>query len=98
MVHEYIRSIFGKDRAFRAGTISTIAEKTAFGYVKGYLEKKNLKMRKAEMERRSKKIVGDVCHTVYDKVFAYSKVPGGCGPCTIAMLLKNTLLACERKY
>jgi DNA polymerase-3 subunit alpha (Gram-positive type) len=58
IVHEYIRTIFGKERAFRAGTISTIAEKTAFGYVKGYLEKKNIQMRKAEMERRSKKIVG----------------------------------------
>ena len=58
VVHEYIRTIFGKDRAFRAGTISTVAEKTAFGYVKGYLEKKNVHMRKAEMERRSKKIVG----------------------------------------
>jgi DNA polymerase-3 subunit alpha (Gram-positive type) len=57
-VHEYIRTIFGKDRAFRAGTISTIAEKTAFGYVKGYLESKHLTMRKAEMERRSKHIVG----------------------------------------
>lgn len=57
-VHEYIRTIFGQERAFRAGTISTIAEKTAFGYVKGYLEKKQLTMRKAEMERRSRKIVG----------------------------------------
>lgn len=58
VVHEYIRTIFGQERAFRAGTISTVAEKTAFGYVKGYLEKKNIPMRKAEMERRSKKIVG----------------------------------------
>jgi methylenetetrahydrofolate dehydrogenase (NADP+)/methenyltetrahydrofolate cyclohydrolase len=41
----------------------------------------------------SKKIVGDVCHNVYDKVFAYSAVPGGVGLLTIAMLLKNTLKA-----
>jgi methylenetetrahydrofolate dehydrogenase (NADP+) / methenyltetrahydrofolate cyclohydrolase len=41
----------------------------------------------------SKKIVGDVCHQVYEKVAAYSKVPGGVGPLTIAMLLKNTLKA-----
>ena len=58
VVHEYIRTIFGKERTFRAGTISTVAEKTAFGYVRGYLEKKNIVMRKAEMERRSKNIVG----------------------------------------
>ncbi|MCK5388250.1 MAG: PolC-type DNA polymerase III, partial [Candidatus Izimaplasma sp.] len=58
VVHEYIRSIFGKDRTFRAGTISTVADKTAFGYVKGYLEKKNLTMRKAEIERRAKQIIG----------------------------------------
>jgi len=58
VVHEYIRDIFGKNRAFRAGTISTVAEKTAFGYVKGYLEKKNLSMRKAEIEQRAMNITG----------------------------------------
>jgi methylenetetrahydrofolate dehydrogenase (NADP+)/methenyltetrahydrofolate cyclohydrolase len=41
----------------------------------------------------TKKIVGDVCHDVYDKVFAYSPVPGGCGLLTVACLLKNVLLA-----
>ncbi len=58
VVHEYIRDIFGKNRAFRAGTISTVAEKTAFGYVKGYIEKKNLSMRKAEIEQRAMNITG----------------------------------------
>ena len=58
IVHEYIREIFGVDRAFRAGTISTVADKTAFGYVKGYIEKKNLTLRKAEIERRAKVISG----------------------------------------
>ncbi len=58
IVHEYIRHIFGKDRTFRAGTISTVAEKTAFGYVKGYIEKKNVTMRKAEIERRASHITG----------------------------------------
>ena len=57
-VHEYIRSLFGQDRAFRAGTISTVAQKTAFGYVKGYAEKKDLQLRKAEIERRAKQITG----------------------------------------
>jgi len=58
VVHEYIREIFGVDRAFRAGTISTVAARTAFGYVKGYLEKKNLNMRKAEIERIASNITG----------------------------------------
>jgi len=58
VVHEYIREIFGKERTFRAGTISTVADKTAFGYVKGYIEKKNLNMRKAEIERIAKQITG----------------------------------------
>ncbi len=58
VVHEYIRTIFGKERTFRAGTISTVAEKTAFGYVRGFLEKKNQTMRKAEIERRASMITG----------------------------------------
>ena len=57
-VHEYIRTIFGQDRAFRAGTISTVAARTAFGYVKGYIEKENLTLRKAEIDRRAQKISG----------------------------------------
>lgn len=58
IVHEYIRTLFGAQRAFRAGTISTVADKTAIGYVKGYLEKQNLTLRKAEIERRAKVIAG----------------------------------------
>ncbi|MFK5884026.1 MAG: hypothetical protein QM489_06805, partial [Candidatus Izemoplasma sp.] len=58
VVHEYIRELFGHDRAFRAGTISTVAAKTAFGYVKGYVERKNVTLRKAEIERRASKIAG----------------------------------------
>lgn len=57
-VHEYIREIFGMERAFRAGTISTVAEKTAFGYVRGFAEKKDIVMRKAEMERIAQKVTG----------------------------------------
>ncbi|MFU8787110.1 MAG: PolC-type DNA polymerase III, partial [Candidatus Izemoplasmataceae bacterium] len=58
IVHEYIRELFGPERAFRAGTISTVADKTAYGYVKGYIEKKDLTLRKAEIERRAKVITG----------------------------------------
>lgn len=57
-VHEYIRELFGKDRAYRAGTISTVASKTAYGYVKGYAEKKHLRLRRAEIDRRAGRITG----------------------------------------
>ena len=46
----------------------------------------------------SKKIVGDVHPAVHDKVFAYSPVPGGVGPMTVTMLLRNTLKAQDLIY
>ena len=56
--HEFCRELFGVDNAFRAGTISTIAEKTAFGYVKGYLERKGIEARYCEINRLANKITG----------------------------------------
>lgn len=56
--HEFCRELFGVDNAFRAGTISTIAEKTAFGYVKGYLERKGTEARNCEVNRLAAKITG----------------------------------------
>ncbi len=40
--HAFIKEVFGEDHAYRAGTIGTVAEKTAYGYVSGYCEKMNI--------------------------------------------------------
>lgn len=56
--HDYVRELLGVEKSFRSGTIGTVAEQTAFGHVKGYLEEKRLKKRKVEIERLSKKLVG----------------------------------------
>ena len=49
--HNYTKVLFGEDNVYRAGTIGTVAEKTAFGYVKGFCEDRNIRMRTAEIER-----------------------------------------------
>ena len=49
--HKYTEVIFGKGTTFKAGTIGTIAEKTAFGYVKKYYDEKNIIINKAETIR-----------------------------------------------
>ncbi len=49
--HAYTKVLFGEDNVYRAGTIGTVAEKTAFGFVKGYCEDKGIEMRQAEIER-----------------------------------------------
>ncbi|RFU67808.1 PolC-type DNA polymerase III [Bacillus sp. V59.32b] len=49
--HNYTKVLFGEDNVFRAGTIGTVAEKTAYGYVKGYASDNNLHFRGAEVDR-----------------------------------------------
>jgi DNA polymerase III subunit alpha, Gram-positive type len=49
--HDYTKVLFGEDNVYRAGTIGTVAEKTAFGYVKGYASDHNLHIRGAEVDR-----------------------------------------------
>ena len=50
--HAYTKVIFGEDNVYRAGTIGTVAEKTAYGFVRGYFEKKGVQdVHVAEIER-----------------------------------------------
>lgn len=56
--HKFIEKLFGREHVFRAGTINTIATRTAYGYVKAYEEKANRKLRRAESERLAKALTG----------------------------------------
>ncbi|MGG3889101.1 PolC-type DNA polymerase III [Metabacillus fastidiosus] len=49
--HNYTKILFGEEYVYRAGTIGTVAEKTAYGYVKGYANDNNLIIRGAEVDR-----------------------------------------------
>ncbi|MBQ6129040.1 MAG: PolC-type DNA polymerase III [Lachnospiraceae bacterium] len=56
--HKYTEVIFGKGQTFRAGTIGTIAEKTAYGFVKKYFEERHIDKRPCEIDRLSKGCTG----------------------------------------
>ncbi|WP_414043319.1 PolC-type DNA polymerase III [Macrococcus sp. EM39E] len=58
IAHNYTKVLFGEDKVFRAGTIGTVAEKTAFGYVKGYLNDSGIHKRGAEIDRLVKACTG----------------------------------------
>ncbi|CAM3075018.1 PolC-type DNA polymerase III [Filibacter tadaridae] len=49
--HNYTKDLFGEDFVYRAGTIGTVAEKTAYGYVRGYMNDNGLNLRGAEIDR-----------------------------------------------
>ncbi len=56
--HDYTEVLFGKGHTFRAGTIGTLADKTAFGYVKNYFEERGIHRRNCEIDRIVEGLVG----------------------------------------
>ena len=58
VAHNFIRVMFGPDNSYRAGTIATVADKTAYGYAKHYDEEHELKLRNAELDRLAQGVSG----------------------------------------
>ena len=51
--HKYTEVIFGEGQTYKAGTIGTLADKTAFGFIKNYYEERGLRKRNCEIDRWS---------------------------------------------
>ncbi len=57
-VHKYTEELFGAENVFRAGTLGTLADKTAFGFIAKYFESKGVSLGRAEMDRIIQNCVG----------------------------------------
>ena len=62
-VQKYTETLFGSENVFKAGTISTVAEKTAFGFAKAYAEKKGITLSQAELSRLASLVEGSKIKT-----------------------------------
>ncbi|HZK01632.1 MAG TPA: PolC-type DNA polymerase III, partial [Anaerovoracaceae bacterium] len=58
VAHKHVEDIFGEENVFRAGTISRVASRTAYGFVRKYYEEKQNKISKWEIERLTMKCTG----------------------------------------
>ena len=56
--HAYTKVIFGHEQTFKAGTIATVADKTAYGYTLGYCEHRGISKRRSELERLARGCTG----------------------------------------
>ncbi|MBE6810693.1 MAG: PolC-type DNA polymerase III [Ruminococcaceae bacterium] len=62
-IQEYTKTLFGAENVYKAGTISTIAEKTAFGFAKAYAEKMNVVLSQPELNRLASMVEGSKVKT-----------------------------------
>lgn len=58
VAHNYIKVLFGEDHAYRAGTIGTVAEKTAYGFVKAFERERHIDLKSTEKDRMAEGITG----------------------------------------